>query len=536
VGSSDPQAAGDEGQGGAPATPLRRLDVAFLLSTSVIGGAAIMAAELLGARMLSPVYGGSLTVWAAMISVTMLSLAAGYFVGGWIADRRPRPGMLYAGLLLAAALVGVCPHMRFVLGGCYRALGLKAGALSASALIFFLPLAIMGTISPAVIRLLASGRRVGVTAGGVYAISTIGSVAGTLLTGLWLIPRFGTATGFRLTACVLAATGALGLLTRLKLKGAAALPVLLGLALLPAPAARVGETYVAPDGDRVRVVALRDSAHGRIAVLEKGAYNLLVVGGIVQTGIPRNLSRLQKADSLAVGYYQELLPYTVPAPEKTSALLVGLAGGMTASMLKLYEMKIDAVDLDPEIIDVARKHFSFTGPAVAADGRRFLEDCREKYDFCVIDTYSGDVFPFHLASKEAFVAAKDVLKEKGILCINYIGSPKGRAFACVYRTLSEVFPHLHAIRGEPGDRVQTITIFASDRKIEFNGGWWDYRGGGAGAIDPIGEAIDRLSFKPELGGAFVLTDDYNPIDFLRGDEALQWRERTRRAIGSGVGL
>jgi len=516
--------------------PLDRLSALYLLATAVGGGAVIMAVELLGARMLSPVYGGSLTVWAAMISVTMLSLACGYFLGGWLADRWPRPGLFYLALLLAAGLVALCPHLRFLLAGCYRLMGLKAGALAASSLLFFLPLGLMGMLSPAAIRLLSSRRRVGITAGGVYAISTVGSVAGTLLTGLWLIPAFGTATGFRMASVVLALLGALGLITRLRARGAAALLVPLGLAFVPAPLARVGQVYLAPDGERVKVVAARDSAHGRIVVLEKGAYNLLVVGGIIQTGTPRNLERLQKGDCLATHYFQELLPYTVRAPEKTSALLVGLAGGMTASMLRLYDMEVDAVDLDPEMIAVARRHFSFRGNAVAADGRRFLEDCRKSYDFCVIDTYSGDVFPFHLASREAFVAARRVLKPRGVLAINYIGSPAGRAFACTYRTIADVFPQVRAIRGEPGDDVQTITVFASDHAIEFNGAWLDERPGGFGAADPIGEAIDNLSFKPDLAGSFVLTDDFNPIDFLRADEALRWRTRTRKNIGTAVGL
>jgi spermidine synthase len=520
---------------------LSRFASVCLLAAAVFTGAAVMAVELLGARMLSPVYGGSLTVWAAMISVTMLSLAAGYFVGGWAADRWPRPGLLYAGLILAGALVVVCPHLGFVLKGCYRALGLKLGALAASAILFFLPLGIMGTVSPAAIRLLAAGRKVGITAGGVYAISTVGSVAGTLLTGLWLIPAAGTSTGFRLAAVLLAAVGGLGLVTRARVRGLGALLVPVGLALVPGPAARVGATYDAPDGDRVRVLDLRDSAHGRIAVLEKGAFKLLVVGGIVQTGLPRRLDHLQRSDCLRIGYYQELLPYTLSMeerPEGRRALLVGLAGGMTAAMLKLHGVKVDAVDLDPEIIRIAREHFSFTGEAVAADGRRFLEDCSAKYDFCVIDTYSGDVFPFHLASREAFRAAKRVLKPRGVLAINYIGAPEGRAFACVHRTLSEVFTHVWAIRERPGNEVQTITVFASEREIKFNGGWLDEGRGSPGSADAVGEAIDRLGFKPDVSRAraFVLTDDYNPIDFLRGDEALRWRERTRKNIGEAVGL
>jgi predicted membrane-bound spermidine synthase len=443
---------------------------------------------------------------------------------------------VYLALLAASALVAVCPHLRFLLAACYRTMGLRAGALTSSALLFFLPLALMGIVSPAVIRLLAARRRVGITAGGVYAISTIGSVAGTLLTGLWLIPCFGTATGLRLAALFIAVVAVLGLTAAAGLKGAAALIMPLGLCFLPATHARVGETFIAPDGDAVKVLAVRDSAHGRIVVLEKGAYNLLVVGGIIQTGIPRNIDRLQKGDCLATDYFQELLPYTVRDPEKRSALLIGLAGGMSAAMLELHGVKVDAVDLDPEVISVAREHFSYRGNAIAADGRRFLEDCREQYDFCVIDTYSGDAFPFHLASREAFAAARRALKPGGVLALNYIGAPRGRAFACIYLTLTEVFPRVRAIRGQPGDDVQTITVLASDREINFNGAWMDDRGGGFGGADPIGAAIDSLTFRPDPGNGFVLTDDYNPIDFLRAAEALRWREVTRRNVGAAVGL
>jgi len=510
---------------------MSRLGTAWLLVTATACGAVVMAVELLGARMLGVAYGGSLTVWAAMIAVTLLSLAAGYFVGGALADRRPHPALLYGVLVAAGALVAACPHTRPVLRACRDALGLRGGALASSAIVFSLPLGLLGMASPFIIRLLCrEARGVGIRAGGVYAISTLGSVAGTLLTGLWLIPEFGTAAGFRVAAVVVAATGAAGLAIALGSKGGAAALAPVALALLPSPATRVGLAYTAPDGERVRVVAARDSAHGRIVVLDKGRYRLLVVNGIVQTGIPRDLARLAKGQCLADGYYQELLPYTVPDPAKCNALLIGLAGGMTAAVLALHGIETDCVDLDPAIIAVARERFGFTGNAVAADGSLFLETCTKRYDFCIIDTYSGDAFPFHLATREAFEAARRALKPGGVLAINYIGAPTGRAFACLCLTLSRVFPHVAAIRGEATDDVQTITVFASGREVRFNKGWLDDLGGFTGA-DPIGEAIARLAVLPDPKGAFVLTDDYCPIDFLRAREALRWRERTARNIG-----
>jgi len=509
-----------------------RLATAWLLVTAAVCGAVVMAVELLGARLLGVAYGGSLSVWAAMIAVTLLSLAVGYFLGGWLSDRCPRPAVLYSILVAAGALIAVCPHTRFVLRACHSALGVRGGALASSAIVFALPLGLLGMASPFTIRLLCQDARgVGIRAGGVYAISTLGSVAGTLLTGLWLIPEFGTAAGFRIAAAAAAAVGAAGLASVRGWRASLCAIAPVALAITPLPASRVGETYIAPDGDRVEVRAVRDSAHGRIVILDKGRYRLLVVNGIVQTGIPRDWARLTKGQCLTDGYYQELLPYTVADPRRCNALLIGLAGGMTAAMLKLHDVEVDCVDLDPEIIEVARDHFGFTGKAVAADGRLFLDECRpQRYDFCIIDTYSGDVFPFHLATKEGFEAAKRVLKPGGVLAVNYIGAAGGRAFACLYCTLQDVFLNVLAIRSEPGEDVQTITVFASDQAIQFNKGWLDSLGGFTG-VDPISEAIERLTVSPAMPNACILTDDYSPIDFLRAEEALRWRARTARNIG-----
>lgn len=509
---------------------MRRLAAAWLLVTAVSCGAVVMALELLGARLLSVAYGGSLDVWAAMIAVTLLSLAIGYFVGGWLSDRRPRPALLYGVLVVAGALVMVCPYTKPILKGCAGALGMRGGALASSAIIFSLPLALLGMVSPFIIRLLChEAKGVGIRAGGVYALSTLGSVAGTLLTGLWVIPEFGTSAGFRLVAIVTAATGAIGLAVALGWKGAiaAAVPVL--IAFLPCRENGVGRTYTAPDGERVEVMAVRDSAHGRIVVLDKGDYRLLVVNGIQQTGIPRNNAWRSKGYCLAIGYYQELLPYTVPDPRGRKALLVGLAGGMTAAMLKLHDIEVDSVDIDSEIIEVARDCFKFTGSAVAADGRLFLESCPTRYDFCILDTYSGDSFPFHLATRQGFEAAKGALKPDGVLALNYIGAPSGRAFACVVATLKAVFPNVLALRKDEGDDVQTITVFASAREIRFNKGWLDDLGASDGLR--VSQDIQRLAIAPSRPDAFVLTDDYCPMDFLRADEALRWRELAARTIG-----
>lgn len=505
---------------------------AWLLWMAAVGGAVVMALELLGARMLNVTFGESLLIWAAMISVTLLSLAAGYFFGGWLADRAPRPAILYLLLAAAALLTAILPRAGFILEACGEALGLRGGVLAGSLLLFFLPLGLMGITGPFVICLLArGGRGVGSTAGRVYAISTLGSVAGTLLTGLWLIPHCGTSLSIKLASAALALTAALGLLIRAPRRGASALLLPAALLLLPAPGWEVGRAYTTPSGARVTILAAEDSAYGRLVVLEKGNYRLLVANGIVQTGVPRTIAQQPKALALAAdNYFQELLPYTVDDPDGKSVLVIGLAGGMTASILKQYGMRVQAVDIDPAAIALARRYFSFDGPVVAADGRWFLRTCTNRYDFCVLDTYSGDVLPFHLCTREAFRTARGALRAGGLLALNFIGAPGGRPLACVHRTLGSAFAHVLALRGEDSDDVQTITLLASDRPIEFNRDWLRHLGAFRG-VDPVSDAIRRLAFTPDRADALLLTDDHNPIDLLRAEEAMRWRQRTVRLIG-----
>ncbi|MBN1669982.1 MAG: fused MFS/spermidine synthase [Kiritimatiellae bacterium] len=513
----------------------KRLTRCWLILATGVAGAGVMCVELLGARLVSVVYGGSVAVWGAMISVTLLSLAAGYFGGGYLADRVPAPRMVALVVSAAAVLIVVASHARPVLAAYRSLLGWHWGALAGCASLFLLPLALLGMVGPFAIRLLHdSAARAGRTAGTICAVSTLGGVAGTLLTAFWLVPTVGVSTGFRLTALVMAVTGGIGLFIHARPCTAIvlALPLLLGF--VPDAGLRAGFTGMAPDGDRICVETVRDSMHGRVTVLRKGAYRLLLIDGIVQTGMPLDRSHLEKGTGLLDGYYQELLPYMVDDPGTCRALVVGLAGALTPAILAGYGMTVDCVELDRTVEEAAKRWFGFTGAAIVADGRQYLESCDKAYDFCVLDVYSGDVLPAHLLSVEAIRAAKRVLNPRGVLAVNYVGEPSGAAFACVIGTLQHVFPEVVAIRSEAGNDVQPITILAAERAIDFNNGWLAHLSGFSG-VDPVSEAIERLRVRPLPARGFVLRDDHNPIDTLRVPAAVRWREQTQVRLGL-VGL
>src|SRR6478752_5563207 len=112
----------------------------FLYATAAVTGAAVLIVEILGAKMLSPYVGTSHFVWTAQIAVTLISLAVGYYFGGWLVDRSPRLDRLF--FCIAAAAAYLCLSILIVENVAYHflELNLALGALLSSAVLFFVPL------------------------------------------------------------------------------------------------------------------------------------------------------------------------------------------------------------------------------------------------------------------------------------------------------------------------------------------------------------------------------------------------------------
>jgi len=508
---------------------LRRI---YLVVVAMTMGALVMALEVLGTRVIGTLYGSSLYVWGALISVTLVALAIGYFLGGLLADRVPRAWVLYAMLLLGGLATLLVPFLRGVMLPCYRALGLRWGALASALLLFLVPLVLLGMTGPFVIRLLSSSvKRSGVTAGAVYALSTLGSVAGTLGVAFYLIPAVGTPQALKFVGAAVVAICVVGLAAE---RGAThmVLLVLLGVAFLGRTGPRDRRIPLrTAEGNRVDIIYRDESAYGRLVVLETVDERLLLADGILQTGMPAGHYELEKARLLIEqGYYLELLPYLVERPEETRALVVGVAGGLLPSLLKLHGIDTLAVEIDPKMAAIARQFFNYSGTIHIQDGRRFVEDCRETFDICAVDAYSGDVLPFHLVTVEMFQALRRRLKPGGILAINLIADPDGWVAGSAFRTLQRVFPCVWAYRSTDERGVQPIFCFASEREPPVSRRWMFDVPPGDGVAE-LSYALQQRRLDLSAPPGIVLTDDYNPVDLARAPEALAWRQRTIDALG-----
>jgi spermidine synthase len=476
-------------------TPSKTARTLLHLATVFLTGGAIMVVELLGVRLISPFFGTGLHVWAALISVALLALAVGYFAGGYFADRHPNEGWFFALVALGAAGTGLIPLYAPLLIPAFEPAGLRAGALLAAAVTFFPPLFLLACVSPFAIRLSAASiESVGMTAGRVYAVSTLGSVAGTLLTGFLLAPLLDLDVTLRLTALVVALPALIGLVsTRRRAAAAAAIGAIL---LVPAPAGR------ARPGDPV---FSGDTPFQRIEVLDREGKRWLYLDGCVHTHLPLS-GWARPTDSYVVGF--EMLPGF--RPDARSMLLIGLGGGALLRLLSGEAYETTVVEIDPIVARVAREHFR-TVPedveVITQDARPWVRRTDRRFDLVALDVCGSDLMPEHLSTVEFFRDLKGVLSPGGVVAMNSIGPTAGRSLRSFGETLRAAFRHVRGYATVPGGDVTNVIWYASDQPLEPSWVFENWEG--------------RLTaYSP----GEVLTDRWNPVNHWNAP----WAREIRR--------
>jgi spermidine synthase len=533
----------------------------YLHLVAFTSGAAVMALELLGTRLLAPVCGMSIHVWAATITVTLASVAVGYAHGGKAADEagdaRPLGHLLLAaGISMGVLAACAQPALRLL-----APLDLRLAALLGSLVLFGFPLACLGAAMPFCVKLATSDpERVGRTVGSLYLASTVGSCVGTLAAGFVLIPHVGVSASLVATAVGLTVLGAIGCLRGPWLKRLAVTAIVvagtglassaalrgreeqrgascmdqrkqLGLAL-PMYASDSDEPHPEPgsagstvaEASTIRRVFRRESLAGRVEVWTSGFQRLLLVDGMLQTAMPVRLASIgARPHLLPEKYWLELLPHF--RPHARTALLIGLGGGLLPRVLDRYGIETRAVEIDPTIAQVAREHFGYFGRVTVADGRRFLRDTKEKYDFVILDAFTGDSPPSHLLTREALREAKRVLNPNGVLAINVIEVPaNGQVLGALDAALRDVFVRRVTYGTDAPANAQMVTLFATDGEL---------------VPEPIPHGPTSQANARELtraqsfvigttAGASgrVLLDDRNPFEVLHAPVAIEWRKRT----------
>ena len=494
----------------------------FLVATVFLTGAAVLVIEIAGSRVLAPYYGSGLYSWSALISVTLAALAAGYALGGKVADRRPATSLFFSLILVAGALVFAIPWFGRAVIRSTAGLGPRLGVLCAGLLLFLPPLALLGAATPFAIRLARPREGVlGSVSGRLFAVSTTGSLLAALVTGFLLLPHLGVKSILGATGLLLMSLAAVGLIrTRSRLVAAAAPALLLALVLTPSLEA-------GPQPAGLRVLSRTPSFYGLIRVVEGPAWRALTVDGVGQ-----NYMSVSGPDVLTPYHAFFLaMPQMLrrpPGPPRR-ALVIGLGAGQLVTRLEAAGIHTEAVEIDPRIEATARRWFGFELPSDRvhiADGRVFLEsDTSPPYDYVILDAFLGDEAPWHLFTVEALQSARTRIAPGGLLLVNFTAISGGQEVKAMGATLRRVFPHVKGFTDGPAGELSGNVLLAAETPFVLDRE--------AAASAESAEMIVRfLDQELPPGPGTVLTDDFNPLNVYRAGASRKWREAMVGFLGA----
>jgi spermidine synthase len=500
--------------------PLRR----YLYFTAAVTGAAIMIVEILGAKMLSPYIGLSHFVWTAQIAVTLVALACGYYAGGRLADRSQQLARLYWAILAAALYLALTVRLCEPIAYWCLDFSLPVGSLLASAILFFIPLALLAMTGPFLVRVITSSvAGVGGNVGRLTSIGTLGSLAGTLLIGYLLIPLLPNSLTMYFTALALLLVCA-GYFLFARRRGPAAVVLLLALG-----SALGGKAYLGPTHNYAHAIELfRGNSHfGLLQVVDarEASYRMYLNDSLTQNTYDPNrklsVSLFTYALSRLAGAYTTNI---------ADALCIGLGVGIVPMEFARQGARVDVVEINPAVVPVAVRFFDLQTNQIRLtldDGRHFLNRCRKQYDTVILDAFLGDSSPSHLFSREAFAAIRRVLRPGGTLVINSFGSLEdGRDYfaASLNKTLQAVFTSVRAHSSGDG----AIFFVASDRpSLDF------VRPPDLTNVHPYVLHEVELTcagiVQPSAEHGRVLTDDFNPAEFYDARNREDFRRRLAMA-------
>ena len=366
--------AGAEGRGSQDA-----VSGLLIYFVAFVSGAIVMSFEMLGSRYLNPYFGSGIYTWAALISTVLAALTAGYFLGGWLADRKPSASVLGVTVMIGSVYLLLLPNFaQALLELTLDAIDdIQTGSLLAALSIMFFPVTLLGMYSPFAIRLLLhSAQSSGVVSGTVYGVSTAGSIVGTLGTTFFLLPSIGT-------RAITLMLGIVGLLAGLIL---VALPYLRRRAtaiVLAASALLLSLSSIAPPAradelvdEKIRAAMLRQS-DGQIEHIETQYNDIFISKRRAELTMSFQLKgwdytesviNLREPDDLPVHYTRVMTVAAIYPPAPKKLLMIGLGGGSITTYLgrAMPNVTIDAIELDPGVIAAAKKYFACGSPATAA--------------------------------------------------------------------------------------------------------------------------------------------------------------------------
>ncbi len=498
----------------------------WCFATAFTTGAVVMGLEIVGSRLLAPVFGSSLFVWGALIGVVLAAMSTGYAAGGWLADRY-RPQQVLAWLLLASGgwtLLLAWSGQPVVFQVFQWVQDPRWGPCVAASALLAIPAFGLSGVLPALLRLaIVDMGHLGRHTGGMIAVSTMGSLVGTWGTSFYLLTWMGSTTLVAVLGVVLMLLGLIWTLQSLQLSRV----LQVWLFVVAGGMAWMGfhPVIVLPPA-----IYQEDSSYQQVRVSENDLFRYLILNNTFHAVMWK-----VEPTFLALPYSQVMMG-VLPVLEKPKrGLILGHGGGSLAKWLATHwpGLELDVVEMDPSVVMVAERYFDYTVPenhhVFVQDARTFLRNNPTRYDVVWVDVFARHLIPFHVTTKEFFEELRDHVNPDGAIVVNLASSDAPanvRRAEAISTTMGLAFENITTYGVAGPDWLKTkkgsvnLIFFAGKpidamRNPQF--------------IDNLVRSMNRNQFPPEgldfflshapvsLKPGQILTDDFSPLDLLQGE-------------------
>ncbi len=472
-------------------------------------GALVVAVELCGTKLLSPMLGSTVYVWSFMLSITLLALAAGYYTGGYISEKisNPKAGPLL--LLIASIFAVVMPFISekvFVYFGEWTFIPLLAAECIA---VLFVPLFILGCISPVLIRLLSeqSGK---LAASRIFTISTLGGVLAGFILSFVSIEKIGVDYSLLLFCSISFFVASVSMIRDVM----PLMAVYIGLATM---------IYFIPDAGssaRYEVLYHRNGILGDIRVVRFAPYDTAVSKTPATWVFVNNISQTMYDPGAKEKYFTynyRIRSLMEPFPVNTKLLLCGMGGGSMINILEDKNLKIQVCELDERMPEIARKYFGLkdTIAITIDDARHYIRTSEETYDAVIMDIFRGEETPNHVLSIEGLNDLKKIIHDSSLVIINshgYLKGKRGEGNRAIYKTLTAAGFHVTAEYTDASEEKSNL-LFICRLKSQVES---------SSSIAPSEFQTDEP----------VLSDKLPRLEKLNRQAALRWRSEAKMLLFS----
>ena len=433
----------------------RRFQLPFI---AFMSGFSLMAFELIAARILAPSIGSSIYVWTSVIGIIIAAMSVGYWVGGKVSDLRHNFSDI-AWLCLGTALtVLVC--LVFYLPLIEVATDLlrdpRIQGVVVSLCLFAPTSFLIGVLSPYLVKMqVTSLKTTGQSFASLSTLESLGGISGTFITGFILFSYIGVREALMII-----------------------IVLLIGVSWCISPRKHVVMRLGVSMG--LMVIAGALLFYQPKGQIETASAHYSIVNGVSSSGRPvRGIATgpngtqsgvYVDAPNELLFWYTQQLATIVEQTEKRDRILV--LGGGTFTLPRYLAQKyprsqIDVVEIDDELVDIAREHFYYNDPVniriIPDDARRYVNTATQSYDIVLVDVYSDASVPFSLMSREYSDKLHRILAPQAIIGVNMIADTNGpcrellRALDAPYRLLRS---NVSYVQQQKGSRSNMVVVYS----------------------------------------------------------------------------